>query len=128
MQSFAPRWRASKTRALNKYTGIRKARNYILAHFNRDKKKNFFPYWKALREVKLPRTQKEIKQIYIWLHLINGIIVSRYFDELTEISNNSKIEVEAYYRWVQEQEKEAELSPTPFDDVLGKVEERIYLL
>lgn len=113
------------TRALNKYTGIRKARNFLLAHYNRDKSGNFFPWWKALKNLKLPRTHKEVKQIYVWLHLINGIIITRYSDELKEIFAKSRSEFKSYNDWMVEQENDAVANPTPFDNIEIEVEKRV---
>lgn len=112
-------------RAMKKFTGIRKARNYMLAHFNRDKKGNFYPWWKALKEMKLPRIKTELSQIYTYLHIINGIIVTRYYQELKEFSHTSGVEVESYFNWVKEQEELAINNPTPFDNIESEIEKRM---
>lgn len=112
-------------RSLKAFTGLRKARNFMLAHFNRDNKKQFHPWWKALRELKLPRTQKELTQIYSYLQCINGIIVTRYYDELKEFSLISKVEVESYLEWIKEQEDLAINNATPFDNLQPEIEKRM---
>lgn len=112
-------------KAINKYTGIRKARNYMLAHFNRDKKNNFYPWWFALKGLKLPRTYKEINQIFVWLHSINSIIVTRYCDELKEISNSSKKDVDEYFNWIESEEAAALTNPTPLDEIYSDIEVRM---
>ena len=109
------------TRAINQYSGIRKARNFMLAHFNRDKKRNFHPWWKALKGLKLPRTQKEIQQIQKWIHLINGILVTRYYEELKEISKTAEDEIKSYSVWMFEEEKKVSENPTPFDSIENQV-------
>lgn len=91
-------------RALRQYTGIKRARNYMLAHFNRDKKRNFSPWWIAMKNLKLPRTHKEIEDIYKHLHLMNAFIVARYYEDLEHISKNVKPDFEAYFKWMLEQE------------------------
>lgn len=112
-------------KALNKYNGLRKARNTILAHFNRDKNNNFQPWWISMKNLNLPRTFKEINQIYTWLHLINGIIVSRYYEELKKISESSQIEMNIFMNWVKEQERINDSTPTPFDSIYNDVESRM---
>ncbi len=113
------------SRALNKYTGIRKARNFMFAHFNRDKKKNFSPWWKELKGLKLPRIKNELSQVFTYLQMINGIIVTRYYEDLKEISLLAKIEVDEYFEWVEIQENEAMINKTPFDDINIEIEERM---
>jgi hypothetical protein len=112
-------------KAINKYNGIRKARNIMLAHFNRDKNANFNPWWIAMKDLKLPSTQNEVNQIYTWLHIINGIIVGRFIKELTEISKTSKTEVDHYFNWVKLQEEIALKTQTPLDTVYQDVELRM---
>ncbi|MCF1193111.1 hypothetical protein LRR18_16095 [Mangrovimonas sp. AS39] len=112
-------------RAIKKYTGIRKARNFMLAHYNRDKKGNFYPWWRALKDLKLPRLKQELTQIYTYLHAINGIIVTRYYEELKDISQTAGKEVDEYYSWVRTQEELAIKDDSPFDNIESEIENRM---
>lgn len=115
-------------KAMNKFSGIRKARNIMLAHFNRDKKGNFLPWWVALRDLKLPRTLKEVKQIYLWLQIVNTIIATRYRNELLEITNKVRDDVKSYFNWAVEQENFSIENPTLLDNVEEEVKIRIHEL
>ena len=112
-------------RAIKKFNGIRTARNYMLAHFNRDKQKNFYPWWIALKEMKLPRTKGDLSQIYTYLNVINGIIVTRYYNDLKEFSQISKKEVDLYVIWMLEQEEKSIKHPTSFVDIENEIEKRM---
>ncbi len=113
------------SRALNKYTGIRKARNVMFAHFNRDRNNNFTPWWKELIGLKLPRFKDELVHIMTYLQLINGIIVTRYYDQLKEITQEVEKDVIDYFEWVKSQEKETLENLTPFENVDKEVEKRM---
>jgi hypothetical protein len=113
------------SRALNKYTGIRKARNVMFAHFNRDRNNNFTPWWKELIGLKLPRFKDELVQIMTYLQLINGIIVTRHYEQLKEISLEAEKEVNEYFDWIKNQEKQVIENLTPFDNVDKEVEKRM---
>ena len=104
-------------RALNKYTGIRKARNVMFAHFNRDRNDNFTPWWKELIGLKLPRFKDELVHIMTYVQLINGIIVTRYYEQLKEISKEVEKEVNEYFEWIKIQEKDVLENLTPFANV-----------
>lgn len=112
-------------KAINQYTGIRKARNNMLAHFNRDKSGKFLPWWSCLKELKLPRTQVEILQIYVWLHVINSILSTRYLSELEEMSTLYKPDVDLYFQGVEKQEVDAIKNPTPLDSIIDEVDKRM---
>lgn len=113
------------SRALNKYTGIRKARNVMFAHFNRDRRNNFTPWWKELIGLKLPRFKDELVHIMTYLQLINGIIVTRHYEQLKEISLEAEKDVSDYFKWVETQEKEVLANLTPFANVDKEVEKRM---
>lgn len=112
-------------KAINKFSGIRRARNFMLAHFNRDKKGNFFPWWVALRETKLPRTQREINQLYAWLNLVTIILVTRYREDIEEISDQHRQEVDDYSKWAVLEENNASIKETPFDNIKDEIERRM---
>lgn len=109
------------TRALSQFTGIKRARNYMLAHFNRDKKKNFHPWWIALKNLKLPRTQKEINDIYKYLHIMNAFIVCRYYEDLKDITTRIKPDYDSYFKWLSEQDKNIDYNKSIFDSVTQEV-------
>ena len=75
--------------------------------------------------MKLPRTRIELDEIYTYLHGINALIVTRYYDELKEISEISKKEVDSYWIWMKEQEEAAIKNPTPFQNVNDQIEKRM---
>lgn len=109
-------------KGFKKYTGIRKARNILLAHFNRNRAGDFKPWWIELKNLKLPRTQKEIGEIHMWLHLTNSILVSRYYDEIKEMSLASKPLLDEYFEWVKSDEKRSMITPSPLGDVFDDID------
>lgn len=108
-------------RSLKKYNGIRKARNQMLAHYNRDENKTFKPWWTSLKGLKIPRTFNEFNQIFNWLHVINSILVTRYYSELKEISEMSKIGVENYNNYIVNKEMNTLKKPISFDNIVHQV-------
>ena len=112
-------------KGFKQYTGIRKARNILLAHFNRSKTGEFKPWWIELKNLKLPRTQKEIGEIHMWLHLTNSVLVTRYYEEIKELSLKSKPLVDEYFEWVKSDEKQSAITPTPLRDVFKEVDDRM---
>ncbi|WP_409415774.1 hypothetical protein [Flavobacterium sp. PS2] len=111
-------------KALRQYTGIKRARNYMLAHFNRDKKRNFLPWWIAMKNLKLPRTHAEIEDIYKHLHLMNAFIVARYYEELEDISKRVKPDFDSYGEWMREQEL-INSEKSEFDLIANEVQKRL---
>lgn len=112
-------------KGIKKYDGIRKARNIMLAHFNRGKSREFKPWWIELKNLKLPRTQKEIGEIHIWLHLTNSILVTRYYEEIKELSLKEKPLLDEYFQWVQAEEKKSSFNLTPLEEIFKDVDERM---
>jgi hypothetical protein len=111
-------------KGINKYTGLKRARNLMLAHLNRDPKKQFTPWWDELITFKLPRTYKEINQILKFLNLINTIIVSRYQDKFKLFNDSMRANFEKYFQEVDKLEKDAISNPTPLDDVEIEIQKR----
>jgi len=111
-------------KGIKKYSGLKKARNLMLAHLNRDSKKQFIPWWDELIEFKLPRTHKEINQILVFLNLVNTILVSRYDVKFTEFSESVRPSFEKYFEKVEELEKETNDNPTPLDNVEIEIQKR----
>ena len=112
------------TRALKKFTGFRKARNIILAHYNRDKQGNFSPWWNVMKELKLPRGA-ENKDINVWVSMLNSILVSRYYDELKDFTDFVQKDYEDYREWEKQDLRDA-LNRDHFKGVLDEVEKRAY--
>ncbi len=116
------------TRALGQFPGIKRARNSMFAHFNRDKKRNFHPWWIALRGLRLPQTANEIGDIYKYLHLMNAFLVSRYYEDLKEISVRTKPDFEAFFISQKEMSENHKNDKAVFETVseavLKKLEEK----
>ncbi len=112
------------TKVLNKYTGIRKARNSIFAHFNRDKKRNFKPWWIALKDSNLPRSPQEIDLLYIWLHLLNAFLVTRYYKDLEAMSILVEPDLHSFTNWARNKENEITIN-TPFDSLAVEIQNRL---
>lgn len=112
-------------RAIKKYNGIRPARNSMLAHFNRDKSGHFIPWWKTLKDLKLPRTKREIAQIFTYLNIINGIIVTRYYEQLKGFTNENKKDVDYYLETVVNQENNEIQNPSSFVEIESEIEKRM---
>jgi hypothetical protein len=85
-------------KSLNQYTGLKRARNSMFAHFNRDKKKQFYPWWIVLKDLKLPTTSIEISDIYKFLQMMNTMIISRYHADLTEIVERTRPDYDLYMK------------------------------
>jgi hypothetical protein len=111
-------------KGINKYTGLKRARNLMLAHLNRDMKKQFTPWWDELITFKLPRTYKEINQILKFLNLINTIIVSRYHEKFSLFNNSIRTNFEKYFQEIEKLEANAVNNPTPLDDVEIEIQKR----
>lgn len=111
-------------KGINKYTGLKRARNLMLAHLNRDMKKRFTPWWDELITFKLPRTYKEINQILKFLNLINTIIVSRYHKKFNLFNDSIRANFEKYFRDIEKLEADAVNNPTPLDEVEIEIQKR----
>lgn len=111
-------------RDINQYTGLRRARNLMLAHLNRNTKKQFTPWWDELIDFKLPRTYKEINQILKFLNLINTIIVSRYHDKFSLFSDSVRPNFEKYFKEVERLEEQMVNAPTPLDAIEIEIQNR----
>jgi len=112
-------------RAIKKFTGIRKARNSVFAHFNRDsKKKEFYPWWKALREMKLPRAKIEQDIMHVALMAINSTLATRYYDDLKEFSIKSYEEMKSYEKWDMEQKENLNAIPNVFKEPMMELQKR----
>jgi hypothetical protein len=109
---------------VKRFTGLRRARNSFLAHFNRDKKKQFSPWWKSLKGLRLPRTGNEVRQLYALMCIINSLLVSRYYEELKELSIQFKEEENEFYNWVKAEEEMAKNEPNNIDDIKSEMEKR----
>jgi len=112
------------TKALSKYNGIKRARNTMLAHFNRDKKKQFNPWWIALRGLNLPENHQEIEDIYRHLHLMNMFLLAIYYEDLNEITNRIKPEYEEFFK-LSDQKNRRDLNPEFFKNVAKEVEQKM---
>lgn len=110
-------------KALNKYSGIRKARNYLFAHFNRDRKGNFEPWWIVLKDAPLPRTKKEIELVYTWLHLLNAFLVTRYYEEYSKMTKLIEPDFFSFVDWSKSKEQEVAII-TPFDSLPEEMKKR----
>src|SRR5215212_1378212 len=56
-------------------TGIQNMRNGALAHFNRDSKGNFSPYWQLFTRAKLPQEPGELDLIYSCLDILRVVLI-----------------------------------------------------
>jgi len=109
---------------LKQFNGLKRARNTFLAHFNRDKKKQFYPWWKSLKGLRLPRNPNEVRQLYALIYIINSLLVSRYYDELKEISIQFKDEEKEYFKWVETEEEKVKNEPNNLDDIKEETHRR----
>ncbi|MBK9670903.1 MAG: hypothetical protein IPP56_16440 [Bacteroidetes bacterium] len=111
-------------KVLRSYDGIRKGRNALFAHYNRDKKNNFFPWWRSLNGVKLPRTINEIAFLNAILGCIRAVLVSQYIDEVEELKRKYKNEVDDYLKYVENQENIALQGQLNTDVLIKEVDRR----
>lgn len=109
---------------VKRFTGLKRARNTFLAHLNRDKKKQFYPWWESLKGLRLPRTDNEVRQLYSLLYIINSLLVSRYYTELKELSIQFKEDEKEYFKWVDTEEEKAKNEPNNIDDIRDEMEKR----
>ncbi|MBK7959630.1 MAG: hypothetical protein IPK03_17025 [Bacteroidetes bacterium] len=112
-------------KALKSYDGIKKGRNALFAHYNRDKNNNFYPWWRSLNGVNLPRTVSEIVFINSAIGSIRAILVSQYQNELLEIKKSLKLEVDDYLKYVESQEALAPEKLKELNKLIDEVRERI---
>ncbi|MCD9019143.1 hypothetical protein [Parachryseolinea silvisoli] len=111
-------------KGINEYKGLRKARNLLLAHYNRDQKNVFTPWWTELADFKLPRTYKELNQILGLILLINTILVTRYNTEFHNFSDRQHPDFEKYFDEVEKLESDATTTPSPLDEIQDEVQRR----
>jgi hypothetical protein len=75
---------APVVRNLKKYDGLKRMRNLMLAHVNRDKLGNFKPWWNELKGLRKPSTEKDINEVYESLAFIVDILGVRHKKEWDE--------------------------------------------
>lgn len=71
-------------RNLKKYKGLKKMRNLMLAHINRDKLKNFKPWWNELKGLRKPIHKEDINELYESLAFIVDMLNVRHKKEWKE--------------------------------------------
>lgn len=71
-------------RKLKKYNGLRSMRNLMLAHFNRDKLKNFKPWWNELKGLRKPLHQQDIDELHESIAFIKDMLSLRHKKEWEE--------------------------------------------
>jgi hypothetical protein len=104
---------------INEYkTGIKRMRNGILAHFNRDSKGNFVPYWQLFTRAKLPQEPGELDLIYSCLDIFRVVLVDHFEKDL--IPFYTSIDEELTLRFA---EWKNSLGPIPTKDLIGVKEE-----
>lgn len=104
---------------INEYkTGIKRMRNGILAHFNRNSKGNFVPYWQLFTRAKLPQEPGELDLIYSCLDIFRVVLVDHFEKDL--IPFYASIDKELTLRFA---EWKNSLGPIPPKDLIGVKEE-----
>lgn len=71
-------------RNLKKFKGLKKMRNLMLAHVNRDKLKNFKPWWNELKGLRKPIHKEDIEELYESLAFIVDLLNVRHKKEWEE--------------------------------------------
>jgi len=71
-------------RNLKKYKGLKKMRNLMLAHVNRDKLQNFKPWWNELKGLRKPIHKEDIEELYESLAFIVDMLNIRHKKEWEE--------------------------------------------
>lgn len=56
--------------------------------------------------------------------MINSVLVTRYYYELKEISDESRKDVAEYEKWARQEEVEAINNPGPLESIFEEVEKR----
>jgi hypothetical protein len=112
------------TKALSQFNGIKRARNFMFAHYNRDKKKQFYPWWISMRNLKVPQTQQEVSDIYKYLHIMNAFLVARYYYDLNEIIERTRPDYELFFKLNSEKIRNSN-SESIFENINKEVEEKM---
>jgi len=115
---------APAIRAIKTYTGFRKTRNSIYAHFNRDKRKKFYPFWKVFRDAKIPFSKSELDSVYSYLHGINGILVTRYYDDFNQFSEIASDELISFQSWLNAAERKSP-EKSYYESINSEIEKRM---
>ncbi len=68
-------------RNIKKYKGLKKMRNLMLAHVNRDKLKKFKPWWNELKGLRKPIHKDDINELYESLAFIVDMLSVRHKKE-----------------------------------------------
>lgn len=105
---------------INEYkTGIKNMRNGVLAHFNRDSKGNFAPFWQLFTRSKLPQENGELDLIYSCLDILRVVLIQYFEPQLRP--HFEKLDEDMKQRFA---EWKASLTATPKKD-LGSVKSEI---
>ncbi len=107
-------------RAIKNYDGIKKGRNAFFAHYNRDKSNAFYPWWRSLYGVKLPRTVNEVVFLNGVVGSIRAILISQFINEIEDLKKKYKPEVDQYMEYIKVQE---EIALQKFDDLNALIKE-----
>jgi|GEM_PF-5895446 len=83
---------------INEYkTGIKNMRNKVLAHFNRDSKGNFAPYWQFFASSKLPQEKGELDLIYSCLDILRVVLIQYFEPELRPFFEKIDAEIKRHF-------------------------------
>ncbi len=85
-------------RNLEKYKGLRKMKNLMLAHFNRDKQQKFKPWWEELKGFRKPLREDDIKELYESIAFIKDLLFLRHKNEWEQTIHYLKISVKLFIK------------------------------
>lgn len=113
------------TRKLKKYRIIREMRNSVHAHLNRDKKKEFSPYWSREIVKKGRITEHEFMYITAMFQLINTVFLTVYYKELESFSDDIKNDFLQYYKETHKEDFSLENYINEVRDLFNETESKL---
>ncbi|QXP78840.1 hypothetical protein [Winogradskyella sp. HaHa_3_26] len=81
---------------LKKFDSFRVKRNKLLAHLNRNRNKDFNPWWKELNGKRFITTELEEKMVFSAIKTIHKIFKNRFSKELEESMTVFEKEIDVY--------------------------------
>lgn len=111
---------------IKQFDSIRITRNKLLAHHNRNLKKEFAPWWKELEGKRFASNNEEERMIYSTIKIIHEIFKKRFPQELADVLDEYNKEIDIYESNMKERQNvdsNKDITPT-IEEVQKRMKER----
>lgn len=117
---------APVVRNLKKYSsGLKKMRNSMLAHVNRDRKGNFAPWWIELKGLRKPLHENDIKELYESLAFVVDMLNVRHKNEWDEVKDYLAESIRSYISEDIKLQLKLKIKEKPMNDINTEVLKRM---